>query len=405
MNLPKIENIKISEKYLGLRALAVGVLILVAAIALGSALMDLLNTDPGWQTVDVESDAINVSTEFHFSYDFSDYGGSASAANKQLIQLYSQATEDAYRIFHEELDSLNSQINTPVTVDNALYQALERIVESENRNIYLAPVYVEYNAIFLSGSGGEAAQYDPAKNAELVPYISELASYASDPAMIDLELKGDNQVCLRVSEEYLAFAEEYEIEKFVDLNWMANAFIVDYLADTMTASGFTSGYIASYDGFTRNLDTRGNAYSFNLYDRQDFTIYPAGILQYDQPCSLVFLRNYPMDSSDWLHYFEYDDGSVATVFIDPEDGMSKASTDSLVAYSYERSCSEILLDTAPVFIADIFETTELNGMQNDAIHSIWFENTVLHYTEPNAKIQVSEDYGYSIHAGTMLDSE
>ena len=56
MNLPKIETINLSEKNIGLRAFAVGVLLLIAVIFLGRALSDFLNTDPGWQTVEVESE-------------------------------------------------------------------------------------------------------------------------------------------------------------------------------------------------------------------------------------------------------------------------------------------------------------------------------------------------------------
>ncbi len=398
MNLPKIENIKISEKHIGIRALGVGVLILVAAIFLGSALTDFLNTDPGWQSVEVDSDAVNVSTEFHFSYDFSDYGGSASAAYKQLIQLYSQATEDAYRIFHEEMDSLNSHVNEPVTVDEALYDALKLIVASGNRNIYLGPVYVEYNAIFLSGGDGEAAQFDPNQNPELVPYISEVVSYANDPDMISLELMEGNQVCLRISEEYLNFANEYEIEKFVDLNWMTNAFVVDYLAEIMIENGYTCGYIASYDGFTRNLDTRGNAYNFNLYDQQGRTLYPAAVLQYTQPTSIVFLRNYPMDSNDWLHYYEFENGSVATVLIDPADGMSKAYYDNLVSYSNEAGCAEILMEMIPSFIAEEFNPSVFDAWV-DEIYTIWFNGHTLSHNDPNASIALSESgekEGYTV---------
>ena len=297
MNLPKNETINLSGKNIGLRAFAVGVLLLIAVIFLGRALSDFLNTEPGWQSVEVESDTVNVSTEFNFSYDFSDYGGTASMAYKKLIDVYSRATEDAYRIFHQQVEELNNHLNEPFAVDPALYDALALLVAHNNRYFYLAPVYQEYAGIFLSGGDGVAAQFDPNQNPELVPYISQAASFANDSEMIRLELLEDNQVQLFVSEEYLAFAEEYEITKFVDLNWMTNAFVVDFLAEKMTENGYTCGYIASYDGFTRNLDSRGNSYNFNLFDQQGRTIYPAAVFQYNQPISIVFLRNYPMDDN------------------------------------------------------------------------------------------------------------
>ena len=390
MNLPKNETINLSGKNIGLRAFAVGVLLLIAVIFLGRALSDFLNTEPGWQSVEVESDTVNVSTEFNFSYDFSDYGGTASMAYKKLIDVYSRATEDAYRIFHQQVEELNNHLNEPFAVDPALYDALALLVAHNNRYFYLAPVYQEYAGIFLSGGDGEAAQFDPNQNPELVPYISQAASFANDSEMIRLELLEDNQVQLFVSEEYLAFAEEYEITKFVDLNWMTNAFVVDFLAEKMTENGYTCGYIASYDGFTRNLDSRGNSYNFNLFDQQGRTIYPAAVFQYNQPISIVFLRNYPMDDKDWLHYYEFENGTVATVFIDPADGMSKASTDSMISYSYQRSCAEILMEAAPVFIADEF--TALNA---ENMHSIWFDDQLVLCSEQDAAIQIDADSGYS----------
>ena len=391
MHLPKIETIKLSEKNIGLRAFAVGVLLLIAALALGSALTDFLNTDPGWQTVEVESDAVNVSTEFQFNYDFSVYGGAASNAYKQMISVYSKATEEAYRIFHEEVDSLNDHVNEPVSVDPVLYEALNKIADSGNRHIYLAPVYQEYNGIFLSGNSGEAEQFDPSKNQDMLPYITAVASYVNDSEMIGLEMLGENQVCLRVSDDYLAFAQEYEIEKFVDLNWMTNAFVVDYLAQTMIDNGYTCGYIASYDGFTRNLDTRGNSYNFNLYDRRDRTIYPAGILKYDRAGSIVSLRAYPMDANDWLHYYEFADGSVTSVYIDPADGMSKASVENLVCYSFGSGCAELLLKAAPVLIADDFQQAGLNG-----VSAIWMENQTIRTNDMSAKIEPNQEYGYTL---------
>ena len=107
----------------------------------------------------------------------------------------------------------------------------------------------------------------PRENKETAAYFEEFLTYANDPDAVDLELLGDNRVRLHVSEEYLAFAAENGIDSFIDFYWMKNAFIVDYLAESLADAGFTNGSISSYDGFVRNLDERDVSYSFNIYDR------------------------------------------------------------------------------------------------------------------------------------------
>ena len=86
---------------------------------------------------------------------------------------------------------------------------------------------------------------------------------------------------------------------------MKNAFIADYLADTLEAEGFTSGYLSSYDGFTRNLDRRRNEYAFNLFDRQGSDVNLPAKMRYTAPLSIVFLRDYPMGEQDKWHYYAF----------------------------------------------------------------------------------------------------
>lgn len=70
---------------------------------------------------------------------------------------------------------------------------------------------------------------------------------------------------------------------------MANAFIVDYIADTMRANGFVRGSVSSYDGFVRNLDDlSGSEYAFNIFNRVGNTVHQAGVMRYDHAMSIVF---------------------------------------------------------------------------------------------------------------------
>ena len=256
----------------------------------------------------------------------------------------------------------------------------------DSRYPFLAPVYEEYDRIFLQTSEADAARFDPAKSPELMDYVREAAAYGNDSTMVWLELLGDNQVILHVSEDYLSFAGEYELDTFFDFHWMTNAFIIDYMAEVLVENGYTSGYLASYDGFNRNLDTRGTSYSHNVYDKQDAEIFLPAVFQYEEPMAIVTLKNYPMSEKERWHYFSYSDGTVATTFLDPADGVSKSATDNLFAYSSGLGCGEILLQTAPVFIAGELDVDALRDLTSQGIHSIWAEGSKLMCNDENAAL-------------------
>ena len=247
--LKPVTRIELSEKNIKQRVILLVVLLAIAAAALFTGVRELLKVEPGIQEIEVASQKPNCSQEFVLMYDFSDYGGSAANVNRELNRIYGAATEKAFALFSPDVEDattanlflVNRHVNETVTVDPVLYRAFEQIREAGNRCIYLAPAYVEYNRIFLCENEQEAAMYDPAFNEEQREYLLELSGFVSDPEHIDLELLPENVVRLNISQEYLAFAQEYGIETFLDFGWMKNAFIADYLAQVLTENGFTRG--------------------------------------------------------------------------------------------------------------------------------------------------------------------
>ena len=400
-----IKRVELSEGNVKVRMILIVLFLSLAVVALATGLMSSLRTEPGWNQIEAQASKINCSQEFSLNYDFSDAGSAANAQFKELTAIYSTACEDAYSIFSPDVRSeksdnvyeLNARPNEIVTVDPALYSALTLMRSSLRRNIYLAPVYAEYNRIFMAGNEVEAADADPAQNPELVEDIARLASFVNDPAMIDVQLLGNNQVKLFVAEEYLTFVKDNEIENLVDFGWMKNAFIIDYLAQVLIENGYTNGYLSSFDGFTRNLDTRGNAYSINVFDRQGSDIYGAAVLNYTAPQAIVSLRDYPMTQMDQWHYYGFANGRIATMMIDPRDGMDKAAVDSLLCYSEDQSCAEILIHAAPVFIRDEFDERILRADADLGIYSIWCEDRTIFHTEEQVKLTVNpqENFAYT----------
>ena len=246
---------------------------------------------------------------------------------------------------------------------------------------------------------------------------------------MNLELLGEGRVRLFVSREYLAYAQENGIDSFIDFYWMKNAFVADYLAESLIEAGYTRGSISSYDGFVRNLDGRDVSYSFNLYDRvapgeaasreetgdeagqgqgpdgagTDAQILRLATLQYKGPASLVYLRDYPVTSMD-QRYYRMADGQMRTAYIDPRDGLCHSSLGSLVSYSYSSTlgCADVLLSVLPVYMADAFDPEAAEALAEGgesadsragAIYSVYRQGSVIRVNDPQAQLTaVCEGY-------------
>lgn len=398
-----VTKIELSEQNIKLRWILIVVLLAIAAVAIGLGVKAVLETEPGWQEVEVSSSNLNCSRDFVLMYEFGADGVPATAEYRDVSAMYTRLTEFAYTIFSAETESaetpnlqyLNAHVNEPVQVAHALYQALELMVRYDSRYPFLAPAISRYGSVFLASGDVEAAQFDPMKNGERGAEVKEIAAFAGEEAMIWVEVLGDDRVRLNVAQEYLDYAQENGIDTFLDFGWMKNAFIADMIASTMAASGYSHGYLASFDGFTRNLDDRGNGYTFNIFDRWENTISMPAALGYEQPMSIAYLRNYPLSEEDQWSYYAYEDGSVTNVMLDVADGRSRSSTDNLVCYSDTQSCAELALQMAPVFLEEELDVAALSALEAQGIHSIWGEGNTLCYTEADAELTLLEESGGS----------
>lgn len=395
-----VTRIDLSGENFTLRWILVVLLILIVATCLVIGINSMMQTETGWTEIEVSSSEINCSQDFRLNYELGVSGESATVENKLLSSLYSKATEDGYLIFsaHTLKDGvhnvayLNDHVNETVTVEPVLYEALELIVRYDNRNIFLAPVNVEYSRVFSASSDPEAESFYPGTNSEAAAYAAELASYAGNPDMISLELLDNNQVRLNLAEEYLTYAQTEEIEIFLDFSWMTNAFIIDYIADILTESGYTNGFLSSYDGYTRNLDTE-EPYKLNVFDYHNGSIYTPAVMSYTAPMNMVSLRCYPMTEEDQWHYYLFDSKEIATIFVDPADGMDKCSTADLLGYSRNTGCAEMLMQLIPVFISEELDIARLQALSEDGLDTIWSEGTVISYTDADLELTLNEEYG------------
>lgn len=391
-NHPKpVKRIELEEKFPKGRLVLTVALILIGACALGYALVSFLTAEEGWTTIEASSSEINCADEFIFQYYLGAGEMSATAENKAISTLYTEAARTAYQLFHtsqgfdgvHNLYYINQHPNEEIAVDEVLYNAFAAIEAHDNRAIYLAPVYVQYSNLFGCNDDVETVNFDPYQNEEIADYFAEIISFAGDRNAINIQLLGNHRMKLCVSDAYMDYASEVGFSEYIDFYWMKNAFVVDYIADTMRENGFVRGSISSYDGFVRNLDdVSGTEYAFNLFDREGTSVYQAGVMRYDHAMSIVYLRNYPINSSlDWQHYYEFQNGELRTTYVDVADGYCKSAVNNLVSYSYNSSCAEVLLQVMPVYINDHFETERLTRLAQGGVYSIYCEEHQIRYNE------------------------
>lgn len=387
-----VEKIELSEGNTRRRMIAAALLLALGATALVYAFYKFITPDSGWQEIKADSTAgITCAGEFMFYYEVGAGKMPASAEAKEVKALYSKAARTAYQMFNRDeafddvvsVYEINRHPNEVLEVDEALYQAFAAIQSHGDRAIYLGPVYVRYDDMFSCTDDAQIVDFDPQTNEEVRQEYAEIAAFAADPESIDLQLLEGNQIKLYVSDAYLAYAKQEGVENFIDFFWMKNAFIVDYLAQTMMDAGFVHGAISSYDGFVRNLDDRKVSYSLNVYDYADDMVYLAAAMDYKGALSAVSMRNYLLTSMDKRHSYQLQNGEVRTSYLDVQDAVCKSAVNDLICYSRTQSCAEVLLAAKEVYIAETLDKGKLSGLAAEGIYSIYSQDRIVIENDPN----------------------
>lgn len=359
---------------------AVGVSFLVYSAA------QLLIPQPGWQTV--QAAGLSSGSDFSFLYN-----SSSSKEGKGVKDVYTRACQVSYQLFNSgeefegvrNLASINRHPNEALEVEGALYEALEAFAERGRRELYLGPIYERYEGLFTCEDDSQLAYYDPQLSEEVREEYGEVLSFANDPQAIDLEFLGEGRVRLKVSPEYLAWAKERGVTRFLDFFWMKNAFVADYLARELIAAGYTKGTLSSCDGFFRTLDGSGMDYTYTVHHRQADGICPAANLHYQGPMSIVRMRDFPLNERDLLYYRALPGGEMRSCYLDPADALCKSAVDNLICYDREMGCAQLLLEMIPVYITgEPFGREEAAALAAKGVDAVFCEDSVVCYTDPQA---------------------
>lgn len=400
-----IETVQLSTRHIALRWIAVAVCLIVAVVTIGYALNSLLTVNSGWQEIEDISTEITCAADFVVSYDFGEGGSGATAAYRRIAALYSDAAEKAYWLFNKDqshetivgMRTINDQPNTVLTVDPVLYNAFVQLETYGDRSIYLAPLYSEHDSMLACETDAHARMRDPDYDAEAAEYAARVAMYANDPQHINIELLGDNQLKLHVSEEYLNWAEANAMDALVDFHWMKNAFIIDYFADVLTQNGFTNGTISSEDGFVRNLGTQGS-YLFNVYDQPDDVAYLVTAMQYQGKKSIVSLRSFPVSADDAVErYYVYEDGAAVAPQMNARTGRRPHTMRAMIGYDEEMGCAEVLLRMLPLYTTEIPGEEDMRALVSEGVDTVWCDALTVYHTDEELTFTqlYNDDVAYS----------
>lgn len=398
-----VDRVEVKEGGTKKRVVLLIVAILVALGAFYYSVSTLTKVEGGWRVIEATSASeMNCAQNFVFRYYLGHGNMGAAAENKALTLLYTEATEKAYRVFSAREDfldcknlfTLNRSLNQPVQVDPALYAAFEQMEEMGSRYVYMGPAYQEYNSLFFCTEDWETAGFDPYQNEDQKNYLQQVAAFANDPAHIQVELMGENTVQLNVSQAYQDFAREYGIRDYLDLYILQDAFVIDYLADTLEKAGYTMGVLSSHNGYTRCLSEKALEYVNPLYAQVDpFHVTQAAQVHYPGGTNVVQFHKMRLNSQKELYYYQFENGETRTAYLDMQDGLCKATLPLLTATSRETGCARMAIRLLPFYAADALDREGLHALAGEGIYPLYCDgNSILSFDPEMTVDAVAEGY-------------
>ena len=382
----ELEDIKNPKR----RLRAVILLIVLAVGFFTYGIISFLNRQSGWEQI-YTNENTPISGEFNLQYNL---GKNANADFRNVTLVYTDTIKKAYGIFgleeskeYKNIFYLNQNPNKEIEIEPELYEVFEKFERNGNRSYLMAPIYFEYDKLFMCSEDYETTELNPFNNTDLQEYFSEVLSFVHDQNHIDLQLLGNDRVKLIVSDEYMKFAEENGIENFVDFYWYRNALIIDMIADELKANGLTRGYITSNDGFAIRLDDSGDVFSTYVYDREGNVIRDVATMEYDKPLSMVSYHSYTLSDSQTDRYYQYSNGNTVSGYADYNDGLSRCAVNDLVVYSYKGSCLDIVLKSVGSYIARELSQDSIDSLKDSGIYSVYTVNREIYHNDNGIKLK------------------
>ena len=308
-----MKNIKVSEKYVGLRVVLFIVALVLAVSAFSIGITSIGKKESGYQSV-------STSGDIAFYYYFEGTSNSIKKELKALQTSYSAILSDYCDQLDSSITNLNSNLGSEISVPSQVYAVLKdayaRTLEKKNFNMFAGALYAEWESILILD---DASEFDPLNNEYMAYRISEIAREVSDLSNFSLEFLDDDTCTVRfsVSEHYADFASEFELEAgALDLNLMSNAYKLSIITSELEALGYNNGYLITNDGLAVTLsETFEQSYVLYGIDEAS-TVIERGAFAVSGSSSKVFMSAFAFGS----YYSATVNGRLRHLFFDTTTG-------------------------------------------------------------------------------------
>ena len=341
--LPKVERVELSGKHMGLRFTAFALCLTLGLCALGFGIYSLLSAEPGWAQIEASNEEAYVAGDLSFSYLLEE---NATAQRKALTTLYTQQCTELGKLFdptrtYEDCPNNLCYINThpgeEIKVDPRLYEAFQRLEAAGDRTVYLGVLEAYYLNLYYNREDIRSGKADPFTDPDSEELFKELEGFAKTGAQ--LELLGDDSLCLKVSPEYAELAGELGLDCYLDFGWLRNAFILDYMAEELAGRGYTQGIISSRDGCTRSLGGDVGPVERSLYRWDGERAVETGRQEMDTPVNAAAINGFPLGGDDGQAYVN----QSALLRGALVQGRTEGYTETVILYSQTEDCVGLAL--------------------------------------------------------------
>ena len=254
---------KESKRKIIIRAILLGVAIIVAVIAFSIAMKSYLHKDPGYFTIDADraEEALLYSHGVMLTCYFDGSSNEIREAMNVVRGEYSATLLRMYKLLDPvneyegfvNLAYLNAHLGEDVEIGLELYDILNSayaLTANGRFNMFAGALWGEWQGISVLES---QADFDPLLNPDEAERIRAISACVGELSNFEYSIVDANAHIVRitVSEEYETLVRELEITApLIDLAYLKEAFELEYTADAIERAGYTNGYLVTDEGLT-----------------------------------------------------------------------------------------------------------------------------------------------------------
>ncbi len=291
--------------------------LIIAVVGITYGVVQMGNKEPGYYALETRPET--QVTTFDSGVTFMLHAQGSSDAIKQRLNLanaaYSLALERCYKLLDAEheyegyvnLATLNQHPGETFTVSEELFSvlrdALRKTEAGKGYSVFDGALYHEWRAIRYLESPTE---FDPRNDPDTAARFAEIAQMSGERSHFTLRVINEEtrEIMFDISPEYKAMLSRHDIAAPVlDLNLLHDAYLLQLLAQDMTAQGFTDGYLYSASGISVTLNRDDMQYS--LYGCADRKVQTAATALAPANTVCCQMTAFPLTESDY-GFFQYE---------------------------------------------------------------------------------------------------